>query len=166
MRAYTKQVLLGLHYLHTQCLDGHYVMHRDIKVPSLPLQAVSLPHMWLPLQFPSPCCAQPLLNLPTSAHSPLGSVFLRLNIGEQPYNRAHATRVAVRLCCIQQCAVSVRGLMLGATGASPVLRQGPNLLVSTEGIVKLADFGASKLVEELASCGVGTLMGAHGPTPH
>ena len=43
MRAYTKQVLLGLHYLHTQCLDGHYVMHRDIKVSPLPLQAARTP---------------------------------------------------------------------------------------------------------------------------
>ena len=74
-------------------------------------------------------------------------------------------RVALRLCCIQQCAMSVCGLMLSAMGASPLLRQGPNLLVSTEGVVKLADFGASKLVEELASCGVGTLMSARGPKP-
>ena len=31
--------------------------------------------------------------------------------------------------------------------------QGANILVSTTGTVKLADFGASKKIEELASCG-------------
>ena len=38
--------------------------------------------------------------------------------------------------------------------------QGANLLVTSKGRIKLADFGASRKIEELASCGERCLHGA------
>lgn len=51
------------------------------------------------------------------------------------------------------CAVSADENMLphGTRGVN--LLQGANLLVTSKGRIKLADFGASRKIEELASCG-------------